>query len=214
MKTQTFTTTTAPVLTKDLNNPHAELGEEELMCAIQRGEARALETLYQRYQGLLKSVILRIVHDHASADDVLQDCLVDLWRHAEQYSPSKGKPLGWIITLSRRRAIDYLRRCTSYTNAKDRLENETVTYTTTQDAGTDCEQADLSRVITEHLSRLPAPQQEVIELAYLKGMSQREIAAATHSPLGTVKTRLELGLRKLRDALRTRSSISCMQHAA
>ncbi len=185
--------------------------DEELMSAIQGGDTAALEKLVNRYRSLLKSVILRVVHDHATADDVLQDCMIEIWNHAGHYSAAKGKPLGWIVTLAKRRAIDCLRRQVAYCGAKDRLENATRHRSYIQDS--DCEDADMSRVLQEHIEKLPTPQQEVIRLAFLNGMSQREVARATNTPLGTVKTRIELGLAKLRTALRTQNSIHTLQSA-
>ncbi|MDZ4403984.1 sigma-70 family RNA polymerase sigma factor [Prosthecobacter sp.] len=187
--------------------------DEDLMCAIQMHDPVAMDTLFQRYRMLLKSVILRIVPDAAAADDVLQECILEIWNHADHFSAAKGRPLGWIVTLARRRAIDHLRRSQAYNNAKDRLEDETKLRPLTQNAAADCEQADICRVLRQHLSRLPAHQQQVIHLAFLKGMSQREVAQATHTPLGTVKTRLELGLKKLRSSFRTRNVIHSLQYA-
>lgn len=188
--------------------------DEDLMAAIQQRDGEALKVLVQRYRKLLKCAILRTVHDDAAAEDVLQECLLDLWRHTDHYSAAKGKPLAWLMTLCRRRAIDYLRRSMAYCRAKERMEEsmkETVSFT--QDCSVDCEQADIGRVLSQHLSLLPPAQQEVIRLAFLKGMSQREVANATHTPLGTVKTRLELGLKKLRQVFRTRTAIHSLQAA-
>ncbi|MDP1592547.1 MAG: sigma-70 family RNA polymerase sigma factor [Prosthecobacter sp.] len=183
------------------------------MCAIQKHDPLAMDTLFQRYRLLLKSVILRIVPDSAAADDVLQECILEIWNHAGHFSAAKGRPLGWIITLVRRRAIDHLRRSQAYNHARERLEDETKLRPLAQNAAVECEQADIGRVLRQHLRRLPAHQQQVIQLAFLKGMSQREVAQATHTPLGTVKTRLELGLKKLRSAFRTRSAIHSLQYA-
>lgn len=188
--------------------------DEALMAAIQERDGEALKVLVMRYRKLLKCAILRTVHDDAAAEDVLQECLVDLWRHADHYSPAKGKPMAWMMTLCRRRAIDYLRRCMAYSRAKERMEDalkETIPLV--QDSTADFEQADMGRVLGQHLALLPPAQQEVIRLAFLKGMSQREVANATHTPLGTVKTRLELGLKKLRQVLRTRSAMHSLQAA-
>ncbi len=184
------------------------------MASIQQRDARALETLMQRYRRLLKSAIMRTVNDDASAEDVVQECFLELWKQADHYSPTKGRPLAWIMTLGKRRAIDYMRRTMAYCRAKDRMEvslHQTETFT--QNSAADCEQADMGRVISEHLTLLPEAQKEVIELAFLKGMSQREVAQATHTPLGTVKTRMELGLKKLRQTFRTRSAIHTLQAA-
>ena len=173
--------------------------DEELMCAIQERDGRALETLLERYRGLLKSVILRIVCSQSCADDVLQECLVAIWNHAQGYSVTKGRPLGWLTTLAKRRAIDHLRREISYGGAKHRLEAETRNSTFV--GNSNGEDADMADVLLQHVHRLPAKQQEVIRLGVLNGMSQREVARATNTPLGTVKTRMELALKKLRGAL-------------
>jgi RNA polymerase sigma-70 factor (ECF subfamily) len=188
--------------------------DEELMAAIQQRDASALEILMQRYRRLLKSAIMRTVNDDAAAEDVLQECFCELWRQADHYSSAKGRPLAWLMTLGKRRAIDHLRRSMAYCRAKDRMENAIQhTQSFTHDSAADCEQADIGRVLGEHLSLLPEAQQQVIVLAFLQGMSQREVAEATHSPLGTVKTRMELGLKKLRQTFRTRSSIHSLQAA-
>lgn len=188
--------------------------DEALMSAIQDRDANALQVLVQRYRKLLKSAIMRTVNDDAAAEDVLQECLLDLWRHTDHYSATKGRPLAWLMTLCRRRAIDHLRRSMAYSRARDRMEDE-MKQTTGFDQNTtsDCEQADIGRVLGQHLSLLPPAQQEVIRLAFLKGMTQREVASATHTPLGTVKTRMELGLKKLRQVFRTRSAIHTLQAA-
>ena len=212
MKTFTTSSETLSLIRNELD---AQLPpDEELMASIQQRDAAALETLMQRYRRLLKSTIMRTVNDDAAAEDVLQECFLELWRQADHYSPAKGRPLAWIMTLGKRRAIDHLRRSMAYCRAKNRMEDAVhQTETFTQDSAADCEQADLGRVLGQHLSFLPQAQKEVIELAFLQGMSQREVAQATHSPLGTVKTRMELGLKKLRQTFRTRSSIHSLQAA-
>jgi RNA polymerase sigma-70 factor (ECF subfamily) len=179
--------------------------DEALMARIQERDPAAVEALYRRYRLLLKSVILRVVRSHASADDVLQECMLEIWHHASNYSAQKGSPIGWMVTLAKHRAIDHLRRQQTYASARDRLQ-EDVWATAPRhahDASTDCEQAELGMILHQQLTRLPTPQQQVIRLAFLNGMSQREVAQATHTPLGTVKTRMELGLKKLRSAFRT-----------
>jgi RNA polymerase sigma-70 factor (ECF subfamily) len=134
----------------------------------------------------------------------MQECMLEIWHHAANYSSQKGTPLGWIVTLAKRRAIDHLRRQQTYVNARDRLQDDVWVHAGNriQDASADCERADLGRILQQQLTRLPTPQQQVLRLAFLSGMSQREVALATHTPLGTVKTRMELGLKKLRSAFR------------
>jgi RNA polymerase sigma-70 factor (ECF subfamily) len=183
-----------------------ELADDEaLMARIQDRDPVAVDALYRRYRLLLKSVILRVVRSHASADDVLQECMLEIWHHAGNYSPQKGSPIGWMVTLAKRRAIDHLRRQQTYASARDRLQEDVWASAPrhVHDASTDCEQAELGMILHQQLIRLPSPQQQVLRLAFLNGMSQREVAQATHTPLGTVKTRMELGLKKLRSAFRT-----------
>ena len=214
MNTQTTSTSELP-LSLPSNELTAQMPpDEELMAAIQQQDAAALEILMQRYRRLLKSAIMRTVTDDAGAEDVLQECFLELWRQAHHYSPAKGRPLAWLMTLTKRRAIDYLRRSMAYCRAKDRMESSIVLEEScTPDTASECEQADMGRVLGQHLTLLPEAQKQVIELAFLQGMSQREVAEATHTPLGTVKTRMELGLKKLRQVFRTRNAIHSLQAA-
>ena len=130
---------------------------------------------------------------------------MEIWNQAKNFSAQKGKPLGWMITLARRRAIDGLRKKQAYARAEERLQNETeqqpdawVLNTTEAEITL----GDRRVLIRQVIDSLPPAQQEVVELAFFRGMSQREIAAKTNTPLGTVKTRLELGLKKIYDGLK------------
>lgn len=183
----------------------AETSDEALMEAITSRKPEALTEFYSRHGSRLKSVIGNVVQEEGDADDVLQDILLQIWREADHYSPKAGKLLAWVVTLARRRAIDRLRRKQAYCRAKDRYEAQlTRELHPTHSPGCDeeIERADLRRFLHQKLRHLPRYQREAIELAFFAGMSHREIAAATRAPLGTVKTRLELGLRKLTQSLR------------
>jgi RNA polymerase sigma-70 factor (ECF subfamily) len=173
--------------------------DETLMHEITHQRQHALKELYSRYAHLLRGLIGSVVHEESEADDVLQESFLQIWREAHHYSAKAGKPLGWIITIARRRAIDRVRRRDCYRRAKQRFEEESKPQ-----AGVDRPnetalevQSDLRRFLTQQMETLPCDQREAVELAYFKGLSQREIAATTRTPLGTVKTRLQLGLRKL-----------------
>jgi RNA polymerase sigma-70 factor (ECF subfamily) len=175
------------------------------MRAIARQDPQALEALYDRYCGILKALIIRVVHDEAEADDLLQEIFMQIWRQAKNYSPKKGQALGWIVTLTRRRAIDRLRKRQAYHRATERLETHTehqpVSWLRNR-IDEDISHKDLREFLSARIGDLPPFQKEAIELAFFKGMSQREIAIFTGTPLGTIKTRLELGLRKLYDSVR------------
>jgi RNA polymerase sigma-70 factor (ECF subfamily) len=177
----------------------------ELMQAIQREEPEALSQLYDRYNGILKALILRVIHNESEADDLLQEIFMEIWNQAKNFSAQKGKPLGWMVTLARRRAIDGLRKKQAYARAEERLQSETEqqpeawVHNATEEEITF---GDTRVLVRKVINSLPPAQQQAIELAFFRGMSQREIAANTNTPLGTVKTRLELGLKKLYDGLK------------
>ena len=191
--------TTAPAL------PLGAPTDLELMLAIQAEDPEALSVLYDRYNGILKALILRVIHNDAEADDLLQEIFMEIWNQAKNFSANKGKPLGWMVTLARRRAIDGLRKKQAYARAEERLQNETEqqpdawVHNSTEN---DITMGDTRFLIQKVINSLPPPQQQAVNLAFFRGMSQREIAANTNTPLGTVKTRLELGLKKIYDGLK------------
>lgn len=179
--------------------------DETLMHEITQRRQQALKELYSRYSRSLRALIGSVVHEESEADDVLQESFLQIWREAHHYSPKAGKPLGWVITIARRRAIDRVRRRDSYRRAKQRFEDAIKPQAQTpRTGGTESEvtQSDLRQFLGRQLETLPPVQREAVELAYFRGMSQREIAATTNTPLGTVKTRLQLGLRKLTQCIR------------
>ncbi len=177
----------------------------DLMRRIQEEDSEALSELYDRYNGILKALILRVIHNEAEAEDLLQEIFMEIWNQAKNFSAQKGKPLGWMVTLARRRAIDGLRKKQAYARAGERLQAETEQHpdawmhNSTQE---EVQFSDTRILVREVINSLPPPQQQAIELAFFRGMSQREIAADTNTPLGTVKTRLELGLKKIYDGLK------------
>jgi RNA polymerase sigma-70 factor, ECF subfamily len=177
----------------------------ELMERIKAEDAEALSQLYDRYNGILKALILRVIHNEAEADDLLQEIFMEIWTQAKNFSAQKGKPLGWMVTLARRRAIDGLRKKQAYARAEERLRQETEqqpdawVHNATEE---EIEFGDRRLLIRRVITTLPVAQQQAIELAFFRGMSQREIAGKTNTPLGTVKTRLELGLKKIYDGLK------------
>jgi RNA polymerase sigma-70 factor, ECF subfamily len=180
-----------------------DLTDEHLMAMLQQRDPVALGYLYDRHSGIVKSLGMKVVHNEAEAEDLLQEIFVEIWNRAAGYDPAKGKPLGWIVTLARRRSIDRLRKCQSHCRAEDRLREEVEQQPDawTTDPEEDFEMADIRETLRNLIRNLPEAQQQAIDLAFYQGMSQREIAAHTGIPLGTIKTRLELGLKKLTVAL-------------
>ena len=178
--------------------------DEVLMARIKERDEEALTMLYYRHGKLLKSVMSRCVYDDQHCEDLLQEVFVEIWNRAEHYSEDKGRALGWLITLARRRALDRVRRFQAYFRAEQRLRNREEVESGEQmlDGDAEIEQRDLGSRLEDALSQLPPAQAEAVRLAYLEGLSQRDIVARTGIPLGTIKTRIELGLRKLRGAMR------------
>lgn len=178
--------------------------DEQLMERIKNEDESALTILYRRHTPLLRTIVARVVNNDQDVDDLIQEIFLQLWRQADHYEQSKGKALGWIVTLARRRAIDRLRKRQAYARAEERLRNETerdidpAGHHNVEDVVI---ASDRSEVFKRVLSNLPDAQREALQLAFYRGLSQREIAAKTGIPLGTIKTRLELAVRKVRSAI-------------
>ena len=168
--------------------------------SISCGNEEALTALYDATNRLLYGLVLRVLSDPDAAEEVLLDVYKQVWRKASSYDQARGNPLAWLMTIARSRAIDRLR--------STRLERQRVEALDTVreiaasgDVERDAVLSGMRRIIRKALDGLPPEQREVIDLAYYGGLSQSEIAARIGQPLGTVKTRVRLGLMKLREAL-------------
>jgi RNA polymerase sigma-70 factor (ECF subfamily) len=177
--------------------------DEQLMMLIQQGNEAALATLYRRHTAILRTVIARVVHIDADVDDLLQEVFLEIWKRCQTYEENKGKALGWMITMARRRAIDRVRRRQAYARAEERLrlQNEAEEHEVHYHVEEDAAASERAVMLQQTMAILPDAQREALQMAFYQGMSQRQIAAKTGVPLGTIKTRLELALRKLRTAL-------------
>jgi RNA polymerase sigma-70 factor (ECF subfamily) len=180
------------------------LEDQQLMNGILRKRPDALERLYKRYRVVLKSIIMQVLHDETEAEDVLQEVFLQVWDRAPSYSSGKGKLMSWLCTLARRRAIDRLRQHSAYRRATDRYEvscnHSDKGFDESHTVEREAFRYDLRSLLDQQLDTLPPNQREVIRLAFLEERSQREISALTQTPLGTVKTRIELGIKKLSHA--------------
>ncbi|MES2570597.1 MAG: sigma-70 family RNA polymerase sigma factor, partial [Verrucomicrobiota bacterium] len=150
-----------------------DITDERLMRMIQAQDPKALGLLHDRYAGLMKGLIMKVLHNDAESDDLLQEIFIEIWNRANSYSPEKGKPLGWIITLSRRRAIDRLRKRDTYNRVEDRFAEETKNQPQDWFAHVeeDVAQSEMRTFLQRALASLPEAQRQAIELAYFKGMS-------------------------------------------
>jgi RNA polymerase sigma-70 factor, ECF subfamily len=183
---------------------YARLGDEDLVTMVAQGRAGALEALYDRYAGLAYGLSLRILGDRGAAEEVVQDTFVAVWRRAYTFDPEQGRLYSWLFKIARNRAIDELRRRSSPTRGGGtrRSDPEEAAYPAPDPEALEAVRAaELRTVVGGALADLPRDQREVVEMAYLGGLSQREIAERTGIPLGTVKTRTRLALQKLRKVL-------------
>jgi RNA polymerase sigma-70 factor, ECF subfamily len=187
---------------KQGDNGSTSNSDAELIRAMNQRMPEAMESVYQRYEPILRSVIIGVIHDEAEADDVLHDVFLQVWEQSDRFVPEKGLQ-GFLVTLARRRALDRLRRRLAYRRATDRFEMEVKTevQNNSRTVESPALRNDLSDLLNRLIGALPMPQQEVVRLTYYEGMSQREIAAQRAIALGTVKTRLQLAQRKLLNAL-------------
>jgi RNA polymerase sigma-70 factor (ECF subfamily) len=148
---------------------------------------------------------VRILHNAAEAEDVVAEVFTEVWERAGSYRPERAKPVAWILALVKRRSIDCLRHRQSVLRAEVGLQRETEARGRGDGSRGVEEQvrlSDLRRSLEGMLERLPEAQRKTVELVFYGGMSQKEVARRTATPVGTVKTRLELALRKLRQAMR------------
>ena len=172
------------------------------IAAAAGGDQRALAQLYDHTSRIVYGLILRVVSDPATAEEVLLEVYLQVWRQANTFDAARGKALGWLMMIARSRALDALRsRVVREASRQQPLEQVSAI---TDSAPTPEE----SRWLTERrilvqsaLSVLPPEQREVIELAYFSGLSHGEIADRLGAPLGTIKTRARLAMARLRNAL-------------
>jgi RNA polymerase sigma-70 factor, ECF subfamily len=170
----------------------------ELITRMAGGDRDAFAAFYDRYAGLAFGVVRRIVRDTGTAEDVLQEVFWELWQSAGEYDVRRGTPEAWVVTRARSRGID---RARAIRRRSDMVR--TGWSEATAPAGADGIEnpgvrAEERGLLRGSLNQLPDTQREVIELAYFDGLTQSEIAEQTKQPLGTVKTRMRLGLERLR----------------
>lgn len=175
-----------------------------LLARVAKGDHQAFSQLYDHSSTLLFTLAVRILGTHEEAAELLQDVYLEVWRKVSRYDVGRGTPIAWLITLTKSRAIDRLRARTARGHhAAGSVEAGTATQLTDEGPSpfeTKADQELRTAVITA-VAGLPQAQQQAIELAYYEGLSHTEIASRLNQPLGTVKTRIKLGMSKLREVL-------------
>jgi RNA polymerase sigma-70 factor (ECF subfamily) len=166
-----------------------------LLARIGQGDETGMEAIFKRYSGPVYSVALRVLHDSGQAEDVMQEIFLQLWRNPEAFVHGRGSLGAWLVVVARNRAIDVLRRRKPTDSVDD------VVLASPCDISAEAERNGMMEKVRVILADLPEEQRKSLELAYFEGLSHSEIASRTGDPLGTVKTRIRLGLMSLRKAL-------------
>lgn len=177
------------------------LADRSLVALVQEGDASALEALYERYGRPCYSLARRVLGDATLAQDVVQEVFLTVWRDAARFDPERGAFSSWVLSMTHHKAVDTVRREENL--RKRRTSVEVLDEADPASPSVDDEVWSAMRRdrVRSALAVLPEQQREALALAYFGGFTQREIAGLTATPLGTVKTRMLAGMRRLRTAL-------------
>jgi RNA polymerase sigma-70 factor (ECF subfamily) len=175
--------------------------EAALMRRVRDGDERALEALHVRYSGPLYSLALQVTRSDRSAQDVVQEAFVAVWKDAGRFDPAKGSLSSWLFALARHKAIDLIRR---ETNIRKRTADVDLEL---EEAPDDVDEAVWIRVrrarVIAAMATLPEAQRTALELAFFGGLTHVEVAEKLDIPLGTAKTRIRTALLRLRETIGT-----------
>jgi RNA polymerase sigma-70 factor (ECF subfamily) len=175
--------------------------DRQAVDRVSRGDHDALAELYDRHGRLVFSLALRIVRDQGEAEDLVQEVFSQVWQQASRYSESRGNVIAWMLTLTRSRAIDRLRRRAARPHDAGEAAGLDEIADTTLPVDEQLAWAGRAVQIRRALEELPLLQRMAIELAFYEGLTHAEVAERLEVPLGTIKTRIRQGLLKLRDRL-------------
>lgn len=196
------TASNGPAVEPGGSDPQSDLA---LVTAMAGGDESAATRLYDRYSAVLYGLALRITGVAVDAEDVVVDCFAQAWREAARFDVGKGSVIAWLTMMTRSRALDCVRARQRREKVTDRAAQEpeqpVAMSQGTAAADAVLEQGERALAVTSALQQLPPPQRRAIELAFFEGLTHPEVAERLREPLGTVKTRIRLGMQKLREAL-------------
>ena len=196
---------TATVTMPPAPRPEADASDGWLVRRVAEGDDAALEALYERYGRPAFALARRITGEPVFAEEVVQEVFLALWRDPAKYDPTRGGFPSWLLATTHHKAVDAVRREETVRRRRATLAEEAASYTSAASDLPPVEDAAWSGLrgerVRQALGELPAPQREALVLAYYAGYTQREIAERTDTPLGTVKTRMLAGMRRLRELL-------------
>jgi RNA polymerase sigma-70 factor (ECF subfamily) len=177
------------------------LADEEVMQLVGEGNPRAFELLYDRHGGAAFSLAYRMVGNRVTAEDIIQEGFLSIWRSRLRYDASRGSVRTWVLGIVHKRAIDTLRRGAVHERRRETMEGVEELHEAPERTDVEAVRREEARNVRSALGALPEDQRRTIELAYFGGFSHSQIAELLDEPIGTVKGRMRLGLEKLRQQL-------------
>jgi RNA polymerase sigma-70 factor (ECF subfamily) len=181
----------------DRSKRYLVLADEDLISLVQSGDTEAFAGLYDRHGRSAYSLAYRMMGDRQAAEDLVQDSFIKLWRSAASYRAERGSVRTWILSITHNRGIDHIRSTASRRRTQDRVEMTTET-TQPSEAFSETWRNSQRSQVQQALKTLPDEQLKILELAYFSGYTHAEIAEMLDLPLGTVKGRMRLGMKKIK----------------
>jgi len=195
--------TTDPKLERTEEERKRRAAEDAAAVArLAGGDEDALSVLYDRYSGMLMALVQRIVRDPADSEEIVQRVFMQAWKQADRYDPTRSSVSTWLVLIGRSRAIDLIRSRKVKDRTLEAVKQERKGQYTSNEGGERVWLQERREKLQGAMDDLPPEQREILEMAFFRGMTQREIAETTGIPLGTVKTRSLLAMKKMRVALR------------
>ncbi|MGD9570998.1 MAG: sigma-70 family RNA polymerase sigma factor [Thermoleophilia bacterium] len=179
----------------------ARLADEDLLTLVERGDADAFEVIYDRHARVAYSLAFRLLGERQAAEDLVQDSMLAVWRGAAGYRSARGSVRNWMLAILHNRGVDRLRTLGAMARRQEALEQVELRRPEEPDAAALGIGRALAGSVRSELADLPAEQSEVLKLAYYGGFTHHEISHMLDVPLGTVKSRMRLGLERLRRGL-------------
>ena len=176
---------------------HLSLADEDLISLVENGEAKAFVALYDRHSRAAYSLAYRMMGERQAAEDLAQDAFIKVWRAAASYRPDRGSVRTWVLSIVHNRGIDQIRSQASRRRTQDKIE-ASAPKSQPSEAFAETWRNSQRDQVREALRALPPEQSRILELAYLSDHTHVEISELLNVPLGTVKSRMRLGLQKLR----------------
>lgn len=176
-----------------------------LVSGLLRQDVNAFEQLYDRHSRIVYSLVLRILQQAATAEEVVQDVFLQLWRNAASYDSARGPFVPWLLTMARNRALDHLRLKSERQRRREDFTDELPPVASAPDYERELDERRRVERVRALMSGLQPQQKRAIELAYFEGLSHSEIAEKLKEPLGTVKSWIRNGLLRLKEGLQTAS---------